>query len=275
MERSLKIPRGVVIRIKNKKLHAEVCRILDKYRYFRSNGRRWSWDDRWSEFRTTYCIDPYEGSAADDKVYKELGRDIMRAEEFIWLHESPDHKYMRANLKIPPKTAIRIYSAESDLGIRKLLSSLFYRWWTGERFEHVGYFDKCHEYCIIPDEGNYAPLDFLEEQGYNIISDEEFWFLHKKRYVPGDLKIKRGTVIHCGFSYESRAVSKILDRLGYRWSIYEGYLDSHRWRRHKSEFCINPHDGTCASVEDYKGLWYNIMPAQEFIRLHEFELVNN
>lgn len=86
--------------------------------------------------------------------------------------------------------------------------------------------------------------------------------------MKNDLKISEATVINCTTKKLATEVLKIGDQLDYTWADGSSFNVWDEWHIHKSDTCYNLHAGDYGDKYIYKRLGYNIMGAEEFIKLH-------
>jgi hypothetical protein len=84
----------------------------------------------------------------------------------------------------------------------------------------------------------------------------------------GDLRIGENTVVHCATEQDSVKVLTIAHKLGYRWDCGEDYLSRNYWKINREETCYNLHSGRHSIFSYYKQSGYEIITAQEFLKLH-------
>lgn len=84
----------------------------------------------------------------------------------------------------------------------------------------------------------------------------------------GDLRIGENTVVHCATEQDSVKVLTIAHKLGYKWSVGEDYLFRSYWKINEEETCYSLHSGRHSTFSYYKKTGYEIITAQEFLKLH-------
>ena len=85
----------------------------------------------------------------------------------------------------------------------------------------------------------------------------------------GDLKIDKNTVVHCTTEELANQVLAIADKLGYRWASETSFLSHNEWENCKKSTCYDLHDGTYYRISYYMSEGYNIIEAEDFLKLHE------
>lgn len=84
----------------------------------------------------------------------------------------------------------------------------------------------------------------------------------------GDLRIGENTVVHCATEQDSVKVLTIAHKLGYKWSVGEDYLFRSYWKINEEETCYSLHSGRHSTFSYYKKTGYEMITAQEFLKLH-------
>ena len=85
----------------------------------------------------------------------------------------------------------------------------------------------------------------------------------------GDLKINANTVVHCPTEELANQVLAIAHKLGYKWHDGTSFLSNNEWGTFKEQICYNLTVGSYCNIDYFKNKEYNIIEAEDFLKLHE------